>query len=192
MTVSLTRRDLDYLRDQYPLLDIQDIPSQYEKALMYLMRGGYNAIEAARAAGFGQPTMFQRFVDSPEGEAIIQYIRQRDFKEIRVSREVLTDMFFEAYHLAGSAAEKIMATKELGKLHGIYPTSTGGGVQVNIVNNQQNGETGVEMSQKRLQRMSDTELLAMAPHMAHLLEQPQPVRNRPPVTEDPESIVSEQ
>ncbi len=193
MALVITKKDVEYLRSLYPQLDIEDVPPQYEKAIMYFLRGGYTALEAARAAGFSNPNLFRQFIDSDVGEAVVSYIRQREFKEIRVTRESLTDMLLESYYLAGSAAEKIMAVKELGKMHGLYAQGGGGGtaVQVNVTNSLP-GETGVEVSQKRLQRMSDEQLLSMAPHLAALLEPPTPVRQRAPITQDVDSIVSEQ
>jgi predicted ATP-grasp superfamily ATP-dependent carboligase len=74
-------------------------------------------------------------------------------------------MFIEAYHLAASSTEKIAATRELGKLHGIYPDPKPAAVQINVSEN-----ALVETNIKQLKQLSDLELAALAgPEMLLLL-----------------------
>ena len=181
-------QDLEYLRGMYPDLNIPPLHSQYERALLNLMRGNYTPAEAALSAGFSSPAPFIEFVKSPVGTAIIEYVRQRDLRDTRVTRTTLTDMLFEAYYLAGSAAEKIMAVKELGRLHGL--TQPGNSVQVSVTQQSGNGNS-VTVTSKKLQQMSDEDLLQMAPGLAAALSPPVPVKLRSPDV-DHATIVSEQ
>lgn len=188
MTTMIAPQDLEYLRGLYPELNIPPLHLQYERALLNLMRGNYTPAEAALSAGFASPTPFIEFVKSPVGVAIIEYVRQRDYRDTRVTRSILTDMLFETYYLSGSGAEKVMAIKELGKLHGL--TQSGNTVQVSVT--QQNGDgNSVTVTSKKLQQMSDEDLLQLAPGLAAALEPPVPVKLRSPEV-DNASIVSEQ
>lgn len=168
--------DVEYLRSVYPLIDFKPLTPQQEKALLYYMRGQRPA-EAARMAGYTSTASFNAILNLDSTKAIMEYLREREFTDIRVTRDTVTHMFFEAYHRAATAGEMVMATRELAKLHGLYPEN-----KPSVVINAGHGST-VEINAKKAERMSDEELLKLAPHLLDLLEAPKPIDG---------SVVSEQ
>lgn len=168
--------DVEYLRSVYPLIDFKPLTPQQEKALLYYMRGQRPA-EAARMAGYASSAAFNAILNLDSTKAIMEYLREREFTDIRVTRDTVTQMFFEAYHRAATAGEMVMATRELAKLHGLYPEN-----KPSVVINAGQGST-VEINAKKAERMSDEELLKLAPHLLDLLEAPKPIEG---------SVVSEQ
>lgn len=168
--------DVEYLRSVYPLIEFKPLNPQQEKAILYYLRGQRPA-EAARMAGYTSTASFTALLNQESTKAVLDYLREREFTDIRVTRDTVTQMFFEAYHRAGTAAEMVMATRELAKLHGLYPES-----KPALVINAGQGST-VEINAKKAERMSDEELLKLAPHLLDLLEAPKPIDG---------SVVSEQ
>ncbi len=173
--------DVDYLRSVYPLIDFKPLTPQQEKAVLYYLRGQRPA-EAARMAGYTSPASFAALLNQESTKAILDYLREREFTDIRVNRDTVTQMFFEAYHRAATAGEMVMATRELAKLHGLYPEN-----KPSVVINAGQGST-VEINAKKAERMTDEELLQLAPHLLDLLEAPRPIDKKP----IDERVVSEQ
>lgn len=92
---------------------------------------------------------------TPAVEAAIHAFRQEELKACLITKERLTMMFLESHAKASQVSDEINATKELGKLHGLYESdrqrTTKGAVQVNVVQNA-----------SQLERLSDAELLSRA------------------------------
>lgn len=176
MGAIIHNNDVEYLRSVYPLIDFKPLTPQQEKAVLYYLRGARPA-EAARMAGYTSPVAFNTLLNQESTKAILEYLREREFTDIRVTRDSITQMFFEAYHKAATAGEMVMATRELAKLHGLYPEN-----KPSIVVNAGEGST-IEINAKKAERMSDEELLKLAPHLVDLLEAPKPIDG---------SVVSEQ
>jgi hypothetical protein len=167
--------DLAYLRTVYPDIERLKMPTpQEEKALMMYMRG-MTPHAAANAAGYTTAASFLRFLSLDSTKAICTYIREREFQDIRVTRDTLTSMFLEAYHRSANSMEMVASTRELGKLHGLYLDAKPS-VSVNI-NNTGSGTT-IEVNLKKLERMSDAELLQMAPNLIHALEAPVSIQDK--------------
>jgi hypothetical protein len=152
----------------YPTLEIRPLTGQLEKALLFYLRG-LSATAASRAAGYSSNAALRDFINSPEGEAVIQYYQEKHFDSIQLDRDVLNAMLLEAHAKAASSTEEIMAIRELGKMNDLYLDSKkGAGLNVNI---QQNFN-----SERQLERLSNEELLELAsPALKGLLEDPAPI-----------------
>ena len=138
----------------FPHLKIKLVSRQLEHALTYYLRG-FSLASASRAAGYGNSKSLTTFVNSKEGQALLKFVRDREFADVRVDRELLTSMLFEAHRKSASSTEEIMAIRELGKLHAVYPQETQkAGVNIHI---------GQDFSNlKQLSRLSDADLLKLA------------------------------
>ena len=174
----LAPTDIDYLHSLYPDLGIKPLSAQEEQALMYHFRGA-SLKEASRAAGYRTTTVLKRLLEDPATQVIMDYIREREFTDIRVTRDSISSMFFEAYHQAATAGEKVAATRELAKLHGLYPDSKANtSIEVKV-----DGQ-GTEVSVKKLERMSDEQLLKLAPALVGELTPPEPITGECEVVEE--------
>jgi len=161
MGAFFTEGDINYLRSLYPEADIKEPTKQQEQLISHYFRGKSIAA-AAKAAGYKSSMSAREFIESEGGVLLMRMLRDREFDDIRVDIETLTGMFFEAYNLAATSAEKIAATRELGKLHGIYPDSKRPDI---VINNPQ-----FIASQKNIQRLTDAQLAEMAgPEMLQLM-----------------------
>lgn len=168
MAALVTAADISTIQSLYPWLEIRPLTSQQEQFLMYHLRG-MSVAEASRAVGYTSPDTGRRLLAEDRVKVILEYMREREFADVRVSLETLTAMLFEAHRKAATATEEIAAIRELGKLHALYPEIRKGG-DVNIQINHNNP------TEKQLARMSTEELLRLAePALAGLLEQPTPI-----------------
>lgn len=156
MSVLVTPYELAELRTLTPYLDIKPVPRHVEKAAIYYLRG-FSLQAAARAAGMQHSGPLKSWVESPEGNAVLEYVRGKHMQAVNVTRETITTMLFEAHAKAANATEEIAALKELGKLHDLYKSDERKTSSVNIqVNNTQIN------NHKQLERMSDEQLMALA------------------------------
>ena len=179
MGAIVTEYDISYLRTLYPNLEIKPLSPQFEQALMYYLRG-HTSQQAARAAGMNTTARFSEYVNSEAGKALISVLRDREFEDIRITRGQLTSMFLEAYHMSSTATEKVMAARELGKLHGVYPDSKPS-VNVNI-DNRGNGSS-VTVTTRQIQKMSDEALLQYVPTLVDVLAPPEPITDSDTIIE---------
>lgn len=155
MSAVITDGDIAYLRSQYPDLNLKQ-PSGQEEHLLLLHLRGQTVAAAAHAVGYSSVQRATKFVNSPTGQKLLQLLRDREFQDVRVTRDSLTSMFLSAYHSAATASEMVMAARELGKLHGLYPEAQKGN-QINIM-----AGGDVNVSTKKLQSMSAEELAKLA------------------------------
>ena len=177
--------DISFLHTLYPELQQKRPTPQQEQALVYYMRG-MTVAEAARAAGMPSGARFKSFLELDSTKALMEHLRDKHFADVRITRESVTAMFMEAYHKAATSAEMVGAARELAKLHGLYPENKPN-VNVNI-----NAAAGsnVEINAKKVERMSDAELLQMAPDLMSLIAPPVPLAQQP--VDEEAYVVSEQ
>ena len=175
-----TPGDLSEIQSLYPYLDIKPLTRQLETAMMFYMRG-FSAVAASKAAGYVNSKVLRAFIESEEGHAILEYLQNRHFQDIRVTRDHLTQMLFEAHAKAATATEEIAAIRELGKMHDLYENDKRkGAVNVNIDN-------AVKIANpKQLERMSNEQLLQFVGDDIKGLLIEGEVEKEPPITEDPD------
>lgn len=154
MGAIITDGDVDYIRSMCPELDINFPTSQQETLIVNYFRGR-SIQQAAAAAGYKNVRAAREYIDSPSGQQFIRLLKDREFTDVRMDMETITSMFMEAYNLAATAMEKIAATRELGKLHGLYPDQRKG---TEITINQNN--VG-DMNAKTVMRLTDAQLAEM-------------------------------
>lgn len=163
----LTDGDVDYIHNLYPDEGIRRPTGQQELLLAHYFRGAsYPA--AARAAGYQDPRVGREYLTSPSGQRFLEYLREREFHDIRVTRESVTEMFFSAYKQAATATEMVAAARELGKLHGLYPDQR---KQIDVTVTKT-----TQPALKQLGQMDDSMLLELAgDDMRELLTQMEPI-----------------
>jgi len=151
---------------------------------MMYMRGMTKA-GAARAAGYTESHQWYKFFNSEGVATVIEYLRQKEFSDIRVTRDSITAMLMEAHSKAANTTEEVKAIVELAKLHNVYPAapkSGGGGTQVNVNLNggSVDGLEGIEIkNEKQLERMSDAQLAHLAKDMlADAMKEPKLIEGR--------------
>ena len=83
--------------------------------------------------------------------------------EIIVTRDQMTLLMLESHKKSINAAEEILALKEIAKLHRLYETTPL--VQINNI-------MQVATNQKKLETMSDDDLLQLAGNHPHLFDVP--------------------
>jgi hypothetical protein len=79
---------------------------------------------------------------------------------IDISRDQMTLLMMESYKKCSSSAEEIMCLREVAKMNGLYEQSAT--TQINVLN--------IEQNIKKLETMSDEDLLKLAGHGAKLFE----------------------
>jgi len=89
-----------------------------------------------------------------------------DQRELLVTRDHLTQLLLESHKKAANSAEEIMAIREMGKLHKLYEQTPM--VQINNLS--------IEKNQKKIEVLSDEELLQMAGNHPHLFKKPDEVK----------------
>lgn len=87
---------------------------------------GMSQVASARAAGAGvnPDRSAEQYERNPMVAAAIERGRQISIAHTGYNREKIAEMLQRAYDCAESAAEMVMAARELGRLHGVYaPTN---------------------------------------------------------------------
>jgi hypothetical protein len=79
---------------------------------------------------------------------------------IDISRDQITLLMMESYKKCSSSTEEIMCLREVAKMNGLYEQSAT--TQINVLN--------IEQNIKKLETMSDEDLLQLAGHGAKLFE----------------------
>lgn len=145
--------DIAYLQSVYPMAGIQALTGQQEMFVLHYMRG-QSIAAAERAAGYSAG-WGRRLLALPSVQHVIEYLREKTFRDIRVDREQLTQMLFEAHQKSANATEEVMCIRELGKMHGLYESDNQKGTKII------NGDVHVT-NIKQIERASDKELLELA------------------------------
>ena len=84
-----------------------------------------------------------------------------DDEPIHISRDQMTMLMMESYKKSSSSAEELMCLREVAKMNGLYEKTPG--VQVNVLN--------IEQNIRKLETLSDEELLKLAGHNQELFKQ---------------------
>ena len=129
--------------------ELPRLTSQEEHYVIYRLRG-LSPAQAATAAGYSHAVSGYALEKKDKIQRALSHFRERQASEIKVTRDMLTRMLFEAHSHSANATEEIAAIRELGKMHGIYEQSDAPSVNVNINNI------------AKLERMSDKELLRLS------------------------------
>lgn len=170
----VTEGDIAYLKRVYPDKKIVMPSVRSQKMLMLKMRGlSAEAIRRALAGDDYDPDEPANlaFLNSDTAKALIDLYRSREFKDVRCTREQLTNMLFESYHKAGSTMEEVAAIREIGKLNGLYKSDEQrNGVTINQIGNIQNV--------RQLERLSEAELLQIVNGIQGMLD-PSVLDNEP-------------
>jgi len=118
--MSITAGDIAYLQSCYPHADITPLTAQQEQFVLYVLRG-FTPPQAAKAAGYKSHTHSARsLMELDKVQAILSHLRSEELDNIKVTRDKLTIMLFEAHRKSATATEEITAVRELGKMHGLY------------------------------------------------------------------------
>ena len=80
---------------------------------------------------------------------------------INISRAQMTMLMMESFKKSSNSAEELMCLKEVAKLNGLYEREAR--TQINILN--------IEQNVKKLETMSDEDLLRLAGHSQELFKQ---------------------
>jgi hypothetical protein len=80
---------------------------------------GMSQVAAAAAAGLA-PANASRFEQQPHIKDALDHGRRISAIETGITRLRISDMLLDAYRSATTAAEMVMAARELGRLHGLY------------------------------------------------------------------------
>lgn len=156
MSVLLTPGEIAELQALVPYLNIKPLPRQMEHAVLMYIRG-HSVSAAARAAGYKNPNQLKAWIESEEGEQVLKYVQQKHLSDIKVTRELITQLFFEAHAKAATSTEEISALRELAKLHDLYENEKRRGA-INVEINNTHNVT----NQKQIDRLSDEELMQLA------------------------------
>lgn len=168
MHALITEADVNYLQSCCPLLEIE-MPTSQQQNLLLLYFRGMSLKDAAQEVGYKNARPANVYIESEAGTAMLKMLRDREFTDVRITRESLTGMFMECYHFAATAAEKIAATRELGKLHDLYPNESKR-TSISITQN----NIG-DLNAKTVVGMTDAQLAALVgPEMSALLNPPSP------------------
>lgn len=147
--------DLVNLQSLYPYAGLDDgFTAQQEQFILQYMRG-LKPAAAARAAGY-EASYGSVLLGQEKIQRAIDLLRDQKFTDVRVTRDILNSMLFEAHAKSATATEEIFAIKELGKMNGLYESDKqrGAGVQINIGSQ--------VLNHKQIERMGDQQLLEIA------------------------------
>lgn len=101
------------------VLGFADLTPQETVFVQSLLRGLPLAM-AGQQAGIPQEEL-QTFYNRPHVSAVLAHMRESMMlAEVKVDRNMLNLMLFEAHAKAASATEEINAIRELGKMNGLY------------------------------------------------------------------------
>lgn len=153
----ITGYDLQHMRAAYPDLDIEPLTVQEERVLLYVLRG-LTIPQAAKAVGM-TGAQGHALAKSESFEVMRAYLEEfrlgKQQLEIKVTRDTLTQMLFEAHAKSATATEEISAIRELGKMHDLYlDAQRKAGVEINI--------GAKATSTKHLERMDDDMLIELS------------------------------
>lgn len=134
------------------VLEVQQLTGQEAKLVQDLIRG-IPAATAAKSVGI-HPDDVGEVLARPHVARVVGYLREQmahSHAPIEVTRDMLTSMYFEAWHASANATEMRLTVDSLARLHGLNaPTKT-------QVEHSLGGEAA-----RRVQDMSNDELARLA------------------------------
>jgi len=125
-----------------------DLTNQ-EKAFVYNFITTHSVPSAAGVAGL-TPTQAQKWLETRKIQEAIKIYDEATLSSIRVTRDHLTNMLFDAHRHSATATEEITAIREIGKMNGLYEPEK---IQTQNV---------TYHKVEQLEQLSDEELMAMA------------------------------
>ena len=144
----ITAGDIAYLQSCYPHAQISPLSVQQEQFVLYVLRG-LTPTQSAKAAGYAHPsTEGSRLMGLDKISLLLQHFRDEELSAIKVTRDNLTVMLYEAHRKSANSTEEIAAIRELGKMHGVYEAEKTESVQIHKV--------------EQLERLDDAELIKLA------------------------------
>ena len=150
------------IKSLYPYMKITPFTSQQERLLTLILEGATEAA-AARAAGYATTVTARTFLGTDKAQAVLKYFAESEMEKITITRDRLTAMALECYQERGNAMEGLKAVDVLARLHGKNEETKQKATKVTI--NQQNninhgsGNTDIKAVKKKMQSMSDEQLL---------------------------------
>jgi hypothetical protein len=114
---------------------------------------GMSKVASCAAAGL-QPGSHSKIEDRPEIKRALELARAEMVRHTGITLEKVTEMLLDAYRSAVNATEMVMAARELGKLHDLYPSA-----KVKIDHTHQLKEV---KSESDIRRLTTKELLKLA------------------------------
>jgi hypothetical protein len=147
--------DMAHIQSTYPYLDIKPLTSQQERFILLLLRG-LSVAAAERGVGYAEGRG-KLTLKLDNVQKILEYYKQHEFKEIRVTRDSLTQLLFEAHAKSANATEEIMAVREIGKMHDLYEGDKHKGTTI-----QNNTQINNITSQRQVERLTDEQLMQLA------------------------------
>lgn len=130
-----------------------------EKQYLLFLLNGVKPLAAAKAVGATVPAAFvQRLNDDPRAQEVMAQVPAFQTEKVEITRDMLNVMLLDSHSRAATATEEIMAIRELGKMNDLYADAKHKGLK--IVNNI--GTTQVSIAAKRIEALSDEELLRLS------------------------------
>ena len=136
-----------------PLADPTGRLTVQQERFVFLLVQGMTPKQAARGAGYAENTSPSSILSLKPVSEAVRWFQQTGRDQVKVNRDKLTMMLFDAHSHAATATEEIAAVRELGKMHGLYESD-----QQKIKANQVN----VEIKVSKYENMTDEELMRIA------------------------------
>ncbi len=156
MGAVISDADIAHLHSLYPYAGIDaGFSAQQEQFILQFMKG-MSPAAASRAAGMGAERG-ATLLRQERVQRVIELLRERNFNDVRITRDMLNGLLIEAHSKAANATEEINAVKELGKMNGLYESDKqkkGALVQVNVGSQVKNV--------RQIERMNDEQLMELA------------------------------
>jgi hypothetical protein len=150
--------DIAFLHALYPSVGLEPLTSQEEKWVLMRIQG-MSPTQAEKAVGMPVGKGL-KLAKKKHIQIVLEYLREKEFEDVRMTRGRITQMFLDAHGHAATATEEVMATRELAKLHDLYKDEInkreargGGPTTINIEG---------DLTVKQINNMTDDELAAVA------------------------------
>ena len=143
--------------------DVDRQLSSQETRFVFLRVQGLSPRQAARGAGYPENYSLDKLEADSAVSRALQYFASQEQELIKVNRDKLTTMLFQAHASALNATEQINAIRELGKLHGQYESDRQRATKITLGNTTvHNHGDRVNLTVNRMERLSDAELLELS------------------------------
>jgi phage terminase small subunit len=159
MGIVITDADIAELQTMYPLNNFKaGFTRQEEQFLLYHIKG-LGADAAATAAGYNDPSMGDTLLRQDRIRAAIEFLKHKEFNDVRITRERLNTMLLDAHSHAANTLEEVAAIRELGKMNDLYADAKHRGTRMQVnIGSQVNNVKNI----KQLERMDEKQLIELA------------------------------
>jgi len=164
------------IKSLYPYMKITPFTSQQERLLTLILEGATEAA-AARAAGYATTVTARAFLGTDKAQAVLKYFAESEMEKITITRDRLTAMALECYQERGNAMEGLKAVDVLARLHGKNEETKqkATNVTINQQTNINNAAGDIKAVKKKMQSMSDEQLLEFVGQNTTLDPEPLPI-----------------